>query len=224
MRVPPVDRPLDEAEWRAFVVAEGFGHLAVAGAPGRAPIVQPTQFVPDGDEVVLHLAVDNPIVDALRRAPAAVLSVAGDWAFVPSAWKAIGAEDPALGIPTTYYAAVQLTGPVAVHDDPDETAAILRRQLAMLQPGLAVADPAAAHRARLSQIRGLTLHVEEVVARFKYGGNVDEPHRLEVLQHLEDRDGPGDRAAAAHLRRRVASSDQGAGGTDWANRKTPSGS
>ena len=31
-------------------------------------------------------------------------------AAVPAAWKAIGDEDPTLGIPTTYYAAVQLVG------------------------------------------------------------------------------------------------------------------
>jgi len=32
------------------------------------------------------------------------LSVAGDWAFIPGSWKAIGDEDPEYGIPTTYYA------------------------------------------------------------------------------------------------------------------------
>ena len=47
-----------------------------------------------------------------------MLSVAGDWAFIPSEWKAIGGEDPALGIPTTYYAAVQLKGHAEIRDDP----------------------------------------------------------------------------------------------------------
>jgi transcriptional regulator len=52
-----------------------------------------------------------------RRAnPRAMLSVAGDWAFIPSEWKAIGGEDPALGIPTTYYAAVQLKGHAEIRD------------------------------------------------------------------------------------------------------------
>ena len=50
------------------------------------------------------------------RTPRAVLSVADDWAFIPSSWKAIGEEDPALGIPTTYYGAVQLVGRATVHD------------------------------------------------------------------------------------------------------------
>ena len=43
-----------------------------------------------------------------------VLSVAGDWSYIPSAWKAIGDEDPRFGIPTTYYAGVQLTGTATV--------------------------------------------------------------------------------------------------------------
>ena len=52
-----------------------------------------------------------------RESRAVVLSVAGDWAFIPSAWKAIDGEDPALGIPTTYYGAVQLEGEAYVHDE-----------------------------------------------------------------------------------------------------------
>ena len=39
-----------------------------------------------------------------------VLAVSGDWAMIPSDWKVTGDEDPRRGIPTTYYASVQLTG------------------------------------------------------------------------------------------------------------------
>ena len=46
-----------------------------------------------------------------------VLSVAGDWAYIPAAWKAIADEDPRYGIPTTYYGAVQVTGPAQVIDE-----------------------------------------------------------------------------------------------------------
>ena len=34
-------------------------------------------------------------------------------------------------------------------------------------------------------------------AKFKYGGNVDEPHRRAVVERLQERGGPGDDAAAA---------------------------
>jgi transcriptional regulator len=213
VHVPAVDRPLDETEWRTFVTATGFGHLVAAGRGRRQAVVVPTQFVLDGDEVLAHVAAPNPILEALDELPWAVLSVAGDWAFVPSSWKAIGAEDPRLGIPTTYYAAVQLAGPVEVVAAPEVLAGVLRRQLSALQPEVDVADPLEAHPRRLTAIRGLVLRVEEVTAKFKYGGNVDEAHRTAVLQRLEARGRPGDLGAAAHVRRRVGDDVPGARAT-----------
>jgi transcriptional regulator len=138
--------------------------------------------------------------------------VAADWAFIPSAWKATGDEDPGLGVPTTYYAAVQLTGTATVHDErasPGAVAAVLRRQLGALQPDVPIADPAQAHAGKLLSILGISIAVESVSAKFKYGGNVDEAHRLAVVDRLVARDGPGDEAAAGHVVRRL----QAQGGT-----------
>jgi transcriptional regulator len=201
--IAPADRSTGEEEWRPFVLEQGFGHLVAAGRNRDYPVVVPTQFTLEGNQVLTHFAVPNPILAALAQRPAAVLSVAGDWAYIPSDWKAIGDEDPALGIPTTYYAAVQLAGPVVVHHDAASIAAVLRRQLGDVQPGTPVADPEEAHRARLRSIRAVTMTIAEVQAKFKYGGNVDAAHRLAVMAHLEDRDGPGDRAAAAQTSRRL---------------------
>ena len=193
----------DEAEWRAFLAEHPFGELVAGGGPDRrVPVVVPTQFVVDGDIVLIHLLARNPVWDAIAENPAVVLVVSGDWAFVPSSWKAIDAEDPRLGIPTTYYASVQLTGTATTVEDAEGVAAVLRRQLAGLQPDQDVVDPAE-HGARLRVIRGLRLQVDDVRAKFKYGGNVDPNHRRAVLARLEERDGPGDAAAAGHLRRRL---------------------
>ena len=149
MFIAPVDATLGEPEWRAFVEAHPFGHLVAGGGPERlVPVVVPTQFVLAGQTVWLHLVRANPIFAVLDENPAVVLSVADDWAFIPSAWKAIDGEDPALGIPTTYYGAVQLEGRAWVHDErtaPGTVAAILRRQLATFQPDVEAADPAEAH-------------------------------------------------------------------------------
>ena len=145
MFIAPVDATRGEEEWRPFVASHPFGHLVVPGGPTRdLPVVVPTQFVLQGDTVWLHLVRANPVFGALAENPRVLLSVADDWAFIPSAWKAIGDEDPALGIPTTYYGAVQLAGTATVYDErtaPGSVAAILRRQLATLQPGIEVADP-----------------------------------------------------------------------------------
>src|SRR3984957_18925578 len=207
MFVAPVDATLGETEWRAFVDAHPFGHLVAGGGPERlVPVVVPTQFVLAGETLWLHLVRANPIFAVLEENPAMLLSVAGDWAFIPSAWKAIDAEDPALGIPTTYYGAVQLQGTAFVHDErtaPGTVAAILRRQLSLFQPDVAVADPGESHAPKLLGILGVSIDVEQVSAKFKYGGNVAEPNRRAVAERLQARGGPGDDAAAGHVGRRL---------------------
>jgi transcriptional regulator len=207
MYTAPVDATLGEAEWRPFVEANQFGHLIAAGRGREVPVVVPTQFVLDGDTVWLHLVRQNPIFDALAENPRALMSIAADWAFIPSAWKAIGDEDPALGIPTTYYAAVQLIGLATVHDErsaPASVTSILRRQLAAFQPDIPIADPARAHPKRVTTILGISIAVDRVLAKFKYGGNVDEAHRRAVVSQLSARGAPGDAAAADHVGRRSA--------------------
>jgi transcriptional regulator len=200
MLVHPWDTATDEDEWRGFVVAQGFGQLIASGRGRDVPVVVPTQFVLDGDTVLLHLARPNPVWCAIDENPLVLLSIAGDWAYVPSAWKAIGDEDPALGVPTTYYAAAQLRCAATVVDDDPGKLEILRRQLDELEPGLGAADPGV-HERKLPGIRGLRLTVLEVTAKFKYGGNVDHEHRVAVSERLADRAGPGDEAARRRLLR-----------------------
>lgn len=190
-----------EPEWRAFVATHPFGELVAAGRDRPVPVVVPTQFVLDGDEVLIHLVGRNPVWDAIAENDRVVLAVSGDWAYVPSDWKVVGDEDPRRGIPTTYYASVQLTGRATVLTAPDAVASVLRTQLGALQPGVETVDPAE-HGARLRAIRGLRIAIDDVRAKFKYGGNVDDDHRRAVLDRLVARDGPGDGAAAEHLRRR----------------------
>lgn len=209
MLVHPWDAPADAGEVVAFVRAQGFGHLVV---PGRRelPVVVPTQFVLDGGnadegvlpDVLLHLARPNPVWAALAESPTVLLSVAGDWAYVPSAWKAVGEEDPALGIPTTYYAAAQLAGEAEILDDDEAKLDVLRRQLAILEPDVAHADPQV-HQRRLNGIRAIRIRVRELAGKFKYGGNVDDEHRRAVADRLSARGGPGDAAALRHLQRRT---------------------
>jgi transcriptional regulator len=206
MYTAPVDASIGEAEWRPFVEANSFGHLVAAGRGREVPVVVPTQFLLSGDTVWLHLVRSNPIFAAVAEQPRVLLSVAGDWAYIPSDWKSIGDEDPTLGIPTTYYGAVQLIGTATVHverESPGSVAGILRRQLGALQPDVPVADPAEAHAPKLNAILGISISIESVQAKFKYGGNVDPAHRLAVAARLEQRDGPGDAGAAAQVHRRL---------------------
>jgi transcriptional regulator len=197
--IHPWDASSSTEQWLRFVREQGFGHLVAAGHQRDVPVVVPTQFaLMSAELVLLHLARPNPIWAALEENPRVLLSVAGDWSYIPAAWKAIGDEDPRLGIPTTYYGAVQLIATAEVIDDDPAKAAILREQLAVTEPGSAVADPLE-HGRRLAGIRGLRLVVDEVRAKFKYGGNVDDEHRRAVAAHLAQRGGPGDAAALRHL-------------------------
>jgi transcriptional regulator len=207
MLIRPRDAATSEREVWDFVRAAGFGHLVAAGRGRDVPVVVPTQYVVDGDggaarpTVLLHLTRDNPVWAAVAESPIVLLSVAGDWAYIPSSWKALPHEDASLGIPTTYYAAAQLVGRAEPVDDPDELLDVLRRQLDALQPDGGHADPSV-HRQRLRAIRGMRLTVDDVRGKFKYGGNVDVEHRLAVADRLAQRDGPGDAAARRHLLRR----------------------
>ncbi|NJP23538.1 FMN-binding negative transcriptional regulator [Microbispora hainanensis] len=202
MLIHPWDAGTDE-EALAFVRANEFGHLIASGRDRDVPVVVPTQFLlADASTILLHLARPNPIWPAIEENPAVVMAVAGDWAYVEGAWKALpdAGEDPRLGVPTTYYAAVQLVCHAEIVDDPDGKLGILRAQLAHLDHDLA--DPAEHHR-RLPGIRGLRLTVQKINGKFKFGGNVDEAHRRYVAERLAERGGPGDRAARDHLLRRL---------------------
>ncbi len=189
-------------EWRSFLATHAFGELVASGRDRDVAVVVPTQFVLLGDEILIHLLRPNPIWTAIAENPNVVLCVSGDWAYIPSNWKVIGDEDAARGIPTTYYASVQIVGTARVIDDPAAMAELLGAQLAHLQPDVEVVNPLA-HGSRLRAIRGLRLEIATVRSKFKYGGNVDVAHRLAVADRLDERDGVGDRAALSHLRRRL---------------------
>ncbi|MFD0890719.1 FMN-binding negative transcriptional regulator, partial [Streptosporangium algeriense] len=188
MMIHPWDAaPEDEA--LEFVRSNEFGHLIAAGRGREVPVVVPTQFLLTDDRMVLlHLARPNPIWAAVEENPAVVLSVAGDWVYVPGAWKILpeDGEDPRMGVPTTYYAAVQLVCDAEILSGAEEKAEVLRAQLARLEADGALVDPSV-HERRLRGILGLRLRVREVSGKFKYGGNVDEAHRRHVADRLAER-------------------------------------
>ncbi len=204
MYVPRPDQPLSDDECWDLVRDQGFGQLIAPGSGRDLPVVAPTQYVVTRTdapaEVLLHLATPNPIWTALTEKPRAMLSVAGDWAFIPSDWNA-PPPDPTLGIPTTYYAAVQISADTEIVDDDDAKLEVLRTQLAVLQPDTPVADPSV-QLGRLPGIRGLRLTVTEVRGKFKYGGNRDSAHRQSVAKRLGGRGSVSDLAAREHVLRR----------------------
>lgn len=203
-------RPHDEggpAEWRSLLAEVDFGQLVVAGPAGSLPVVLPTHFAfevdsdPDGHRhgrVVLHVARENPVVPALAASRRALLSVIGPYCFVPAGWgPPVGGVWP---VPTSYYATVQLEGTVDLVAEPAAVAGLLGVQLRRFEPdhpALDLDDPVVL--ARLGRIVGVVLAVEEVRAKFKFGGNKPPEARAVIAEHLLDRAGPGDLEARRHL-------------------------
>jgi transcriptional regulator len=197
----------EDREWRAWLAGLDFGQLVAGGRDRDLPVVVPTHFVFDGERTVwLHLARPNPVWEALTERPRALLTVVGDYTYVPSDWNAAPGGPVEHGVPTSYYATTQLGCDVRVVDDPVRKAEILDRQLAHFEPGSA-RKPVSARddpdRRLLPGIRGMELTITEVRAKFKYGGNKEAGHRADIAARLEERGGPRDLAARGHLLRRV---------------------
>ena len=183
------DAPRDDEEWRAFLRDHRFGQLVAGGGGGGPPFVVPAHFSYDGDSTIrLHLARENPVWEALERDPVAVMAVLDAYAFIPSYWS----EPKPYGVGTSYYASVQAIGNCRPIDDPAELAALLRIQLADMQPEGGQDPPLdaddRAYRAMLRQIRGIELTITDVRAKFKFGGNKARERRQEIADRLAERD------------------------------------
>lgn len=193
----------DEAQWREWLSGRDFGQLVAVGRGRDLPVVVPTHFVFDGEWTVwLHLARPNPIWPLLEENPRALLTVIGDHTYVPAAWNAPPGTDPAGGVPTSYYAAVQLECDVRVLDDPEAKAALLNRQLGHFEPEgdrRQVSTATEQDRRLLPGIRGVELGVTGVRAKFKFGGNKEDTHRRLIADQLEQRGSDLDKAARARL-------------------------
>jgi len=196
------DEPLSDAEWRLFLAEHDFGELIAPGVGRDLPIVVPAHFIYDGDKtVLLHLAKPNPVWDALAERPRALLSVFGAYTYIPGHW-----NQDEFGVPTSYYAAVQLACDAEVIDDPTQIAAVLERQLAHFQPEgkHAPVEPGDNPYGKLlGSIRGIRLSVTEVRAKFKFGANRTVEHREAVAAKLAERGGPLDVEARTNLMRRL---------------------
>src|SRR6267143_7107760 len=197
------DEPLTDAEWRDFLKTHDFGDFIVPGARTRdLPVVVPPHFIWDGDKtVLLHLAKPNPVWEALEERPRALLSVFGAYTFIPGHW-----NQDEYGVPTSYYAAVQLACDVEVIDDPERVAEILERQLSHFQPEGKHA-PVTAGEDRygklLPNIRGIRLAVTDVRAKLKFGSNRTVEHRQAIAEKLAERGAPLDLEAREHVLDRI---------------------
>lgn len=206
MLIRPADRAWNDEEWKGFVRRQGFGQLIAAGRGSEVPCVAPTHFAYDGQSrVIMHFVKDNPILQALHQSAMGLLAVVGDVAFIPGYVNAGEESPPEWGVPTSYYAAVQLIGKCRIVDDPAEMARILTELLDRFQPE-GRHEPVEAgnnpYGRQFSAIRGVEMAVQGVHAKFKFGGNRPMVHRDHVAEALAKRQAPGDAGVLEHMARR----------------------
>ena len=203
MLIHPWDAASD-AEWREWLSGHDFGQLIAGGVGRDLPVVTPAHFAFDGDRtIVTHLARPNPIWPLLEEHPRALLTVVGAYTYVRADWNT--AADPAHGVPTSYYATVQLEGDVRLVDDPVSKASLLDKQLRHFEPDgsrAPVSATEAPDRRLLPGIHGIGFAITGVRAKFKFGGNKTTGDRERIGARLAERGGPLDEDALAQLRRR----------------------
>ena len=206
MLIRPYDAAHGEDEWRNFLGYHDFGQFIAPGHNRDLPVIVPTHFVYDGGQSIrFHLARANPVWEALEERPLAVMSVVSAYTYIPTGVNASGNEPEGYGVPTSYYAAVQASGPCMIVDG-DGLDSILAAQLAHFQPegGHAEVEPGDNPYARqFPAIRGIILEIEEVRAKFKFGGNKTVEHRTRIADWLASRPGELNAEARENLLRRI---------------------
>lgn len=196
-------RPHDAAPpdaWRGIVDAHDFGVFVLPGDGGSMPALVPSHFIRTQDDRILaHFTRDNPIWERLAESDRCALSVVAAYTYVPSAWNASSEEGTSYGVPTSYYAAVEVVGRARPLDAPAEMAALLNAMLAHFEPGSArrpVETGDNPDTRQFGAIRGLELRPESIRAKTKFGGNRSAAHRAAVEARLRERAGAQDLLAA----------------------------
>ena len=137
MLIHPWDAALDPVEWQNWLAS----HRPVRDARGQQPrprrrrrwCCPPTSPSP-ATTLLLHLARPNPVWPHLEAAAEVRLAVIGDYAYIPTYWRAKAGGPDEDGVPTSYYTAVQFVCRPTVVDDPQGKVDILTAQLADFQP------------------------------------------------------------------------------------------
>lgn len=215
MLVRRADKPHSDDEWRSFLRTHDFGQFIAPGAGRELPVVVPTHFVYEGGDFALfHLARPNPVWRALEESPRGMLTVVGAYTYVTAELNTGPEDEPGYGVPTSYYAAVQVGGRAEVVDDPAEMSELLNAQLRHFEPERDGPEVVTGNEygKLLPAIRGVRFHFEDVKAKFKFGGNRKPEHARAIAEALRERGRDLDvEASLIQTRRLDARGDTAAG-------------
>jgi transcriptional regulator len=184
---PPFNTVHDESRVRDFVAEARTGWLVTVG-PDGFPLATLLPIMWQADRVIAHLARANPQWRQLSPGSPGLIVVPGAQAYVSPSWYPAKAEHGKV-VPTWNYSAVQLTGTVTVHEDPQW----LRRAVTELtdthegtrpHPWQVTDAPAPYVDGQLGGIIGIEFAVIRAEGKSKLSQNRSEADRQGVVDGL----------------------------------------
>lgn len=184
----------DETEIRRMVAAARVAWFVTIGVD-EVPQATLLPIIWRGDTVIAHLARANRQWRGLREGSPALLIVTGPDAYITPAWYEGKTIDGKV-VPTWNYTAVQLTGTVTVHHEPDWLREAVRDLTEAHESGRehpwAITDAPAEHiELELGGIVGIEVTVTEVVGKAKLSQNRSATDRARVIAGLREELHPG---------------------------------
>jgi transcriptional regulator len=187
MYTPSFNAVADEDEIRAMVASMRAGWLVTVDAEGF-PMATLLPVIWHGRTVFAHMAKANPQWRQIAPDSPALVICSGPDAYISPSWYAAKQEHGRV-VPTWNYTAVQLSGRVRTHQDPEWLRSVVTELTetheALLPHPWQVTDaPDAFIDAQLNGIVGIELTVERFEGKAKLSQNRSEADRLGVIAGL----------------------------------------
>ncbi|MCJ8013912.1 pyridoxamine 5'-phosphate oxidase family protein [Paenibacillus sp. KQZ6P-2] len=191
----------EEQEIHEFLFGMSFGFLGTIGEDGR-PRVTPLNYVYDKGIFYFHGSRIGEKMEHIKAYPYVSFSVADEYAVIPSYF-----TDPSLACPaTSFFKSVTASGRAEVVQDLEEKAAAFTLLMKKLQPegGYDKVDASnPVYASRLRNVAVVKIVTDHISAKFKFGQNLTEGKREQVLCGLEARGAKRDAETAQHVRNSI---------------------
>lgn len=180
----------DRQEIDAFLQEMSFGFLATTGADGW-PHMTPLNYAYSNGHIYFHGSRRGSKMDEIAASRKVSFAVAKEYAIIPSYF-----SDPRQACPATaFFKSVLIRGEAEPVEDLAEKAQALSALMEKLQPEggydpITPDDPE--YRAELKAVSVVRLTICELSAKFKFGQNMEEERRNNVMEGLAERGRPQD--------------------------------
>ncbi|RKP56206.1 pyridoxamine 5'-phosphate oxidase family protein [Cohnella endophytica] len=188
----------DREQCESFLSEKHDGVLTFAGTDGW-PKAVPLNYVYHREAIYFHGSKNGEKMAGLALDPKAEFVVYQAHAFIPSYF-----TDPYLACPATvFFRSVRIRGHVEQVTDPAEKASALHTLMGQMQPEGGHAPIDAEDERYASSLKGVAvmrLDPLEMTGKFKFGQNLSEKRRDQVVQALGERDLSNDLDTIKHIR------------------------